>query len=108
MQLEWAVVPSRETLLELCARIPRSKPAGQRAGIPESIEGLTRDEQEARLLELSETGRVGSHHACQAAYGYDLTQAKAFVDGFAMEGAAPARKKKPEALPATAGDYDDQ
>ena len=97
VQLEWAVVPSRETLLELLRPHSAIEAAADIAReSPESIEGLTRDEQEARLLELSETGQgMAAITLARRLYGYDLTQAKAFVDGLRNgkgSGAGPQKK----------------
>jgi len=96
LQLEWTVVPGRETLLALLRPHSAIEPAaGSAQESPGSIEGLTRDEQEARLLELSETGQgMAAITLARRLYGYDLTQAKAFVDGLRDGKGSGAPRKK--------------
>ena len=86
-----------ETLLEILRPYSAIEAAaGTARESPESFEGLTRDEQEARLLELSETGQgMAAITLARRLYGYDLTQAKAFVDGLRNgkgSGASPQKK----------------
>ena len=93
LQLEWEVVPSRETLLELLRPHSTIEPEVDRTQESlEALRALTRDEQEARLLELSERGQdLAAITLARQLYGYDLTRAKAFVDGLRTGGTGGAR-----------------
>jgi O-acetyl-ADP-ribose deacetylase (regulator of RNase III) len=46
------------------------------------IDRLSREEQEKRLRELDQRGQtIAAVHIAAGIYGYDLNQAKAFVEG---------------------------
>ena len=81
--VEWEVVPDRETLLDLLRPYAAIEPPADRTQESlETIKSLPRGEQESRLLELSETGQdLAAITLARQLYGFDLTRAKAFVDG---------------------------
>jgi hypothetical protein len=83
LQLEWEVVPDPEALLDILRPHSTIQPEADRT--QESVatlKRLSRTEQEARLRELSETGQdLAAISLARQLYGYDLTQAKAFVEG---------------------------
>jgi hypothetical protein len=82
LQMEWEVVPDREELLEILSRYSTIEPAVDRSQDLGNLEGLSREEQERRLVELSETGQeLAAVALARTLYSYDLSQAKSFVDG---------------------------
>ena len=86
--VEWEVVPDRETLLDLLRPHAAIEPPADRTQESlETIKSLPRGEQESRLLELSETGQdLAAITLARQLYGFDLTRAKAFVDGLRTAG----------------------
>lgn len=81
LQIEWGVVPGARSFLEALTRHTLVKPATDTSKNFADLAGLGRKEQEARLLELAESGDVISAVAlARQLYSYDLTTAKQFVD----------------------------
>jgi len=82
VQLEWTVVPRADVLL-------KGLESHTRIGRPQQVSrgdarlgGLSREEQEARLRELAETGQtIAAIQIARTLYSYDLAQARAFVEG---------------------------
>lgn len=82
LRLEWRVVPSAEAFLaamsghtEIVAPTSRSRDYSE-------LKGMGREQQEERLLELAEAGqKIAAIKIARELYGYDLTQARAFVEG---------------------------
>jgi hypothetical protein len=96
LQLEWEVAPSRETLLDLLRPHATIEPEADRTQESlDDLKALTRDKQEARLRELAETGQdLAAITLTRRLYGYDLTQATAFVDSLRTGTASGARARK--------------
>jgi hypothetical protein len=82
VQVEWNVVPNPKVLLEALRRytnIATPVEVSQEYG---NLKGLSHEEQEKRLLELVETGETfAAVYIARKLYSYDLTQARAFVEG---------------------------
>jgi hypothetical protein len=91
--LEWEVVPDRERLLDLLRPHAAIEPPADRTQESlETIKGLPRLDQESRLLALSETGQdLAAITLARQLYGFDLTRAKAFVDGLRTGGTGAVR-----------------
>lgn len=82
LQIEWAVVPNAQTLLNALTRHTLVRPTEKTSTDFVHLEKLSRDEQETRLLELAESGdKLGAITMARRLYAYDLTQAKDFVEG---------------------------
>jgi len=81
IQIDWAVVPRAQTLLDALSRHTLVYPAEASSKDFVNLEKLLREQQEARLRELAESGdKIGAVAVARPLYGYDLTQAKCFVD----------------------------
>jgi hypothetical protein len=81
LQIEWGVVPSAQTLLDALTRhtLVRNPAAVSKSFV--NLDNLSKEEQEARLLELVESGdMIGAVTLARRLYSYDLTEAKEFVD----------------------------
>ena len=97
MQLEWDVVPRREVLLDVLRPYSAIGPAGERSQDDQNFEGLGREEQEKRILDLVETGNTfAAIYVARKLYCYDLTQARAFVENLRRKQPTP---KNGEARP---------
>lgn len=84
LQIEWNVFPNAQTFLEALSRHTLIPPTTETSKDFVNLEGLTRAEQEARLLELAESGdKIGAIAMARRLYAYDLTTAKDFVEGLA-------------------------
>jgi ribosomal protein L7/L12 len=76
------VVPGAKTLLAALSTTTAVLEAGAVTRDFTHLATLSREQQEGRILELAESGQtMAAIHAARALYGYDLTQAKEFVDG---------------------------
>ena len=81
VRIEWGVVPAARNLLDALTRHTLVRPASNTAKDFAHLEGLQRKEQEARLLELAESGdMIGAVALARQLYAYDLTTAKEFID----------------------------
>lgn len=81
LRIEWGVVPSAHTLLDALTRHTLVRPDGESTKDYSNLDTLDRKEQEARLLELAESGDIiGAVAMARKLYSYDLTTAKQFVD----------------------------
>lgn len=84
LQIEWAVVPKAQTLLDALARHTLVRPAETSSKDFVNFETLSQAAQESRLLELAESGdKIGAIAMARRLYGYDLSQAKEFIEGLA-------------------------
>jgi hypothetical protein len=82
MELEWAVAPSVATLLALLNDHGIVTGTTKRTLDYAHLDALTREEQEKCLLDLVESGNmIAAVRAARRLYGYDLMQAKEFVNG---------------------------
>jgi hypothetical protein len=82
LQIEWNVAPNAQTFLAALSRHTLIRPTQQTKKDFVHLEGLSRTEQEARLLELAESGdKIGAITMARQLYAYDLATAKNFVEG---------------------------
>jgi hypothetical protein len=89
LQIEWAVVPKAQIFLDALTRHTLVRPAETTTKSLVNLEGLSRAEQESRLLELAESGdKISAIAMARRLYGYDLAQASEFIDGLARKGAS--------------------
>ncbi len=84
LRIEWAVKPKLDVILEKLTRHTMVRPAESARKDLANLEDLSRAEQETRLLELAESGdKISAIAMARRLYGYDLGQAKEFVEGLA-------------------------
>jgi ribosomal protein L7/L12 len=70
-----------QTLLDTLARHTMVRPAVELTNDFYDLEKLSRADQDARLLELAESGdKIGAIALARRLYGYDLAQAKDFIE----------------------------
>lgn len=82
LRIEWNVVPAIEFILERLTRYTSVRPEERSVRDFVNLDRLARAEQEAKLLELMEAGdTVGAISVARRLYGYDMAQAKDFVEG---------------------------
>ena len=82
LQVEWNVVPSSKVLLDALSRFTNIAPAAEVRQDYAHLEGQTREQQEALLLELAQTGQtIAAISMARKLYSYDLAEARAFVEG---------------------------
>ena len=82
LQIEWAVVPSAATFLNALSRHTPICAAEKTSKDLLNLDEFSRAEQELRLLDLAESGdKIGAIATARRLYGYDLAQAKEFVEG---------------------------
>lgn len=82
LQIEWNVVPNAETFLDALSRHTLIRQTQEAKKDFVNLEGLSRAEQESRLLELAESGdKIGAIAMARQLYSYNLTTAKDFVEG---------------------------
>jgi hypothetical protein len=82
VQVEWGVVPSPNVLVDALRRYTNIASPIDVSHDYENLEGLSREEQEARLLSLVEAGKtLDAVYVARKLYSYDLTQARAFIEG---------------------------
>jgi ribosomal protein L7/L12 len=81
IQIDWTVVPRAQTLLDALTRHTLVRPAEAASKGFANLENLPRKQQEARLLELAESGdKIAAIAMARQLYAYDLTTAKRFVE----------------------------
>ncbi|HWH77710.1 MAG TPA: hypothetical protein VNT76_10080 [Candidatus Binatus sp.] len=81
IQIDWTVVPRAQTLLEILTRHTLVHPAEVSSKDFVNLEKLPREQQEARLRGLAESGdKIGAIVLARQLYSYDLTAAKQFVE----------------------------
>lgn len=82
LRIEWGVVPDAQRFLDEITRHTLVRPAEESSKDFVRLDGLSTAEQEARLLELAESGdMIGAITMAREIYSYDLTTAKGFVEG---------------------------
>ena len=82
LTLDWTVVPRVSTLLALLSNHGIPTERAERTIDYQHLETLSRDEQEKRLAELVDRGdTIAAVRIARQLYGWDLTHAKAFVEG---------------------------
>jgi hypothetical protein len=81
VQIEWGVVPSPTVLVDALRRYTNIASPIEVSHDYANLEGLSRKEQEGRLLALVEAGKtLDAIYVARRLYAYDLTQARAFVE----------------------------
>jgi hypothetical protein len=81
LTIEWGVVPSLQSILEALTRHTLVQREEETTRDFVNLDGLSREEQEVRLLELAESGdMIGAVAIARKLYSYDLTTAKTFVE----------------------------
>jgi hypothetical protein len=81
LTIEWGVVPSVQSILEALTRHTLVQREEETTRDFVNLDGLSREEQEVRLLELAESGdMIGAVAIARKLYSYDLTTAKTFVE----------------------------
>ena len=81
LRIDWGVVPSVKTLLDALTRHTLVKDAAAVSKDFVDLDKLDREQQEARLLELVESGdTIAAVTLARRLYSYDLTTAKRFVE----------------------------
>jgi len=87
MQIEWKATPRADVLLEILNAHGISTSTSQETIDERGLASVDRTEQEKRLLQLVEAGhKIAAIDIARRLYGYDLTEAKAFVEGLAGAG----------------------
>jgi hypothetical protein len=90
LQIEWGVVPTAQTLLDALTRHTLVQSPAIVSKDLVNLDKLSKAEQEARLVELVESGdMIGAVTLARRLYSYDLTTAKQFVEELARK--QPAR-----------------
>jgi hypothetical protein len=82
VQVEWGVVPGPDVLVDSLRRYTNIASPIEVSHDYANLEGLSREEQETRLLSLVQAGKtLDAVYVARKLYSYDLTQARAFVEG---------------------------
>jgi hypothetical protein len=90
LQIEWGVVPGAQNFLDTLSRHTLVRPPEETSKDFANLEQLSREEQETRLLELTESGdKLAAITMARRLYVYDLAQAKQFVEGLVVNKRAP-------------------
>jgi hypothetical protein len=86
LHIEWNVAPNAQTFLDALSRHTLIQPTQKTKKDYVHLETLSRAEQEARLLELAESGdKIGAIAMARRLYAYDLATAKDFIEGLASK-----------------------
>lgn len=81
VQVEWGVVPGPDVLVDALRQYTNIASPIEVSHDYANLEGLSREEQEMRLLSLVEAGKtLDAVYVARKLYSYDLTQARAFVE----------------------------
>ena len=81
LRIEWGVVPSAQTLLNALTRHTLVQNPAAVAEDFVNLDNLSKEQQEARLIELAASGdMIGAVALARRLYSYDLTSAKQFVE----------------------------
>ena len=90
LRIEWGVVPKAQVLLDALTRHTLVQNPATVSKDFVNLDNLSREEQEARLIELAASGdMIGAVAAARRLYSYDLTTAKAFVDALLQKHRKP-------------------
>jgi len=93
LTIEWGVVPSLKTILDDLTRHTLVQRGEEITRDFVNLDGLTREQQESRLLELAETGdMIAAVTMARHLYSYDLATAKAFVESLTQRRQNPLAK----------------
>jgi hypothetical protein len=81
LRVEWNVVPKAPAFLDAMTRHILVQPAERSSKDLADFDGLSQKEQEAKLLELAQSGdKIGAIAMARRLYSYDLAAAKQFVE----------------------------
>lgn len=81
LAIDWGVVPSVQSILDSLTRHTLVHHGEETVKDFVSLDGLSREEQEERLLELAQSGdMIGAIALSRKLYSYDLATAKTFVE----------------------------
>src|SRR5262245_31233590 len=81
LMIEWGVVPGVQSILDALTRHTFVRTGEERATDFVRLDGLSREQQEERLLELAVSGDImGAVAMARKLYSYDLATAKTFVE----------------------------
>jgi len=86
LRIEWGVVANAQTLLDALTRhtLVQHPTAVSKNFV--NLDGLSREEQESRLLELAQSGdMIGAATMARTLYAYDLATAKNFVESLVVK-----------------------
>jgi hypothetical protein len=90
LRIEWGVVPNAQTILDALTRHTLVDHAAAVSKNFVNLDGLSREEQESRLLELAQSGdMIGAVTMARTLYAYDLATAKNFVESLVVK---PAKR----------------
>ena len=90
LRIEWGVVPNAQTILDALTRHTLVDHATAVSKNFVNLDGLSREEQESRLLELAQSGdMIGAVTMARTLYAYDLATAKNFVESLVGKPAKP-------------------
>jgi hypothetical protein len=90
LRIEWGVVPNAQTILDALTRHTLVDHATAVSKNFVNLDGLSREEQESRLLELAQSGdMIGAVTMARTLYAYDLATAKHFVESLIVKPAKP-------------------
>ncbi len=90
LRIEWGVVPNAQTILDALTRHTLVDHATAVSKNFVNLDGLSREEQESRLLELAQSGdMIGAVTMARTLYAYDLATAKNFVESLIVKPAKP-------------------
>jgi hypothetical protein len=91
VQVNWSVVPGADAFLDELGQYTNIAPTTQKSNDYVNLVGLSREQQEKRLLELIDAGQtIDAVYIVRKLYSLDLTQAKRFVDGLRSGGSGEA------------------
>jgi hypothetical protein len=90
LRIEWGVLPNAQTILDALTRHTLVDHATAVSKNFVNLDGLSREEQESRLLELAQSGdMIGAVTMARTLYAYDLATAKNFVESLVGKPAKP-------------------
>jgi hypothetical protein len=90
LRIEWGVVPNAQTILDALTRHTLVEHSTAVSKNFVNLDGLSREEQESRLLELAQSGdMIGAVTMARTLYAYDLATAKNFVESLVVKPAKP-------------------
>ncbi|MSP41006.1 MAG: hypothetical protein EXR70_21155 [Deltaproteobacteria bacterium] len=81
VQIDWTVVPPVQALLDALTRHTLVRPAETASKDLAQFDGLSQEQQKAKLLDLVQGGdKITAIAMARKLYGYDLAQAKEFIE----------------------------
>jgi hypothetical protein len=96
LRLEWGIVPGPAVFLHAMRRHTDVLTPVRVVQDYDGLEALSREEQETRLLELAESGQtMAAIGLARRLYSYNLTEARAFVEGLVGRSGAVKDSSRP-------------